>query len=836
MAKSRVDLSQPTFSTFSRSGKSFFLEEGLHALLHLEVEASPEGSEGSIRIVGPRSGRGSKLVLGGAQGGHVIRLDDSLSECIELTRISPVELSLIATPFHVQITLGQWTLIIEITEEGLSERETILRSSTLKTPIGGWRTFLSEMFSSPSKQIRDDLRAKGAPSRIAAEVTSSGDDLLHRSSLAIEDMREGALVEHDVPMERLDARVEVPENPTASSARERQGWGIKRPLRYLARIALGAMRAAVDAPAPRRSPHLLEQREDFAEAAQTTPWTTAYRPSWVLPRRQSSIHIYVVMPSAFSQLDQEARTALDMRGNAARAVHPISLRREIEEGEPLWAQVELAGFSIGKVEPILWRPPFVRFVVSMCATAGIAPGIHRPLVTVRGSHGTLATFDFDLEVRGSSRGVSLSRLSAAGFAVAAAAVMGATIQRSVPPAVGWPVGALCVVSGMSALATARTPMIPAETRARDSSSMPPLLASPALEAHQPMPRIDLGQSDMPADVLIVTAVKTEYEAVLRVDTGAAPGSRWREQPGPMRIEVACREFATERGMLRIAVTQALGMGGVNAVDAAALLIRDYGVRCLAMCGVCAGRRGDAELGDVIIADRLWQYDAGKRKVFRDGEGQRVELELADIDMYKIQPPEWIHAAERFQPDPSAAWLAARPRSQAEQGHWLLERILRGADPSQDPEQSARCADYPKVLARLWRDGLLQDGKLELTDQGRIHIHRHLLLHRDQIPEPGPLKIHVGPIASGNQVVEDAEIFSLLTHSVRKVLGVEMEAAAIGTLAHTAQLPYSVVMKAVMDHADSDKSDNFKEFAARASAECLISFLRKNLPPRTLSMA
>ena len=82
-------------------------------------------------------------------------------------------------------------------------------------------------------------------------------------------------------------------------------------------------------------------------------------------------------------------------------------------------------------------------------------------------------------------------------------------------------------------------------------------------------------------------------------------------------------------------------------------------------------------------------------------------------------------------------------------------------------------------------------------------------------------------------MEDAEIFPLLADGVRKVLGVEMEAAAISALAHVQQLPYAVVMKAVMDHADPNKSDNFKPFAARASAECLIEFLRKHLPPREL---
>ena len=59
----------------------------------------------------------------------------------------------------------------------------------------------------------------------------------------------------------------------------------------------------------------------------------------------------------------------------------------------------------------------------------------------------------------------------------------------------------------------------------------------------------------------------------------------------------------------------------------------------------------------------------------------------------------------------------------------------------------------------------------------------------------------------------------------------MEDAAVGDLARTAGLEYSVVMKAVMDHADADKSDNFGKFAARASAECLLAFVEQHVPPR-----
>src|SRR5262249_10510822 len=135
----------------------------------------------------------------------------------------------------------------------------------------------------------------------------------------------------------------------------------------------------------------------------------------------------------------------------------------------------------------------------------------------------------------------------------------------------------------------------------------------------------------------------------------------------------------------------------------------------------------------------------------------------------------------------------------------------------------------KVLARLWKKKLLEDGTLTLTEIGKKHIERVLLLNRYKLPDPDPFRTHVGPIASGSKVVEDPAIFDKLSTPVRKVLGLDMEAAAIGLLAHARGIPYAVVMKGVMDHADPDKSDNFKTFAARASAECLIAFVRAHLP-------
>jgi len=70
------------------------------------------------------------------------------------------------------------------------------------------------------------------------------------------------------------------------------------------------------------------------------------------------------------------------------------------------------------------------------------------------------------------------------------------------------------------------------------------------------------------DVLIVTAVKDEWNAVLMVDTGAKPGSAWKTRPGATGPEVFYRDFTTDSGVLRIAVVQAFGMGPEQAVIAA----------------------------------------------------------------------------------------------------------------------------------------------------------------------------------------------------------------------------------------------------------------------------
>lgn len=83
------------------------------------------------------------------------------------------------------------------------------------------------------------------------------------------------------------------------------------------------------------------------------------------------------------------------------------------------------------------------------------------------------------------------------------------------------------------------------------------------------------------DVLILTALQDEYDALLEEDIDALPGSSWERRMGPLGLEVALRTFRGQGGgTLRVAVTRILEKGGVAPAYAAAPLVRAFSPRCL----------------------------------------------------------------------------------------------------------------------------------------------------------------------------------------------------------------------------------------------------------------
>ena len=122
-----------------------------------------------------------------------------------------------------------------------------------------------------------------------------------------------------------------------------------------------------------------------------------------------------------------------------------------------------------------------------------------------------------------------------------------------------------------------------------------------------------------------------------------------------------------------------------------------------------------------------------------------------------------------------------------------------------------------------RTGLLRKSGLALSKKGRDHVEELRILHPDGLEEV-PATIHVAPLACGDHVIEDDTIFEKLETAVRRVIGLEMEGAAIGLVAEQTDIARMIVTKGVSDFADARKDDRFRSYAACASATFLLHFL------------
>jgi nucleoside phosphorylase len=240
-----------------------------------------------------------------------------------------------------------------------------------------------------------------------------------------------------------------------------------------------------------------------------------------------------------------------------------------------------------------------------------------------------------------------------------------------------------------------------------------------------------------------------------------------------------------------------------------------------MSGVCAGNPDATALGDVVVAEIAYEWDEGKQSP--DGfKGDHRQMAL---------DPRWLRAAQDFDPAP----LPAHGVATADEAMlWLLERLHRGQDPRRRP---ARDRYFPPGtwLPRLekWTaEGLIardRDGAVALTGDGAGLIRRRLYDDVDG-PQRLPFGVLVAPMASGSAVISDAAIWPRLARmGMRRVAAVEMEAATIATVAREREIPHWLVAKGVMDHADVDKDDRYKRFAARASAEVLLALLDRLVP-------
>lgn len=349
-----------------------------------------------------------------------------------------------------------------------------------------------------------------------------------------------------------------------------------------------------------------------------------------------------------------------------------------------------------------------------------------------------------------------------------------------------------------------------------------------------VPRKTYGDQDVtavgPVDVLILTALQDELDAVLAV--GPHGKNDWTELRDLGGFRYHRRELRRTHDSFVVAAAWIGEMGGRAAAIRAQQLLGELKPSCLAMCGICAGNRNKVNLGDIIVADRLFAWDEGKR-IVESGKEQEFFHELRSFGLENVWRMDAAYLAREFDVTNIAR---TRPPAKETQKRWLLRAIEanesgKASPPAERPDRAEACPGYTGLLRQLIQDELvIRRGRtLVLTDKGRDWVDEDHLMYPDGTPEDPPLRVHVGAIATVSSVVEDSDIFARMQHVVRSTLGLEMEGMALGEVAHHFQ-KRAILIKAVQDFADGSKDDGFRLFACRASAEFLFAFLEKVFEP------
>ncbi|MET8241755.1 hypothetical protein [Streptomyces sp. NPDC005078] len=316
-------------------------------------------------------------------------------------------------------------------------------------------------------------------------------------------------------------------------------------------------------------------------------------------------------------------------------------------------------------------------------------------------------------------------------------------------------------------------------------------------------------------VLIITALKMEFDAALAA--GSEVGiDRWEKRDTRTNAPYRLGEYVRPDGVsLSVALAQSVRTGGLRTSPLASQLAQRLNPCCLAMSGVLAGNPESTALGDVVVAEMAYAYDEGK---------QTSEGFLGDHRQFPLDD-RVIHAARSIDTGSLQSFAVA---TDDEAKLWFLELLRCKQDPRNHP---ALRRYFPRGtwntrLDAYARENLItrQDAGCTLTKQGRSYITRTIYNDVDG-PARLPFNLVVGPVATGNVVVQDGATWKRLSNmGVRTITGLEMEAAAITAVANQEQIPFWIVAKGVMDHADPNKEDRYKEFAAKASAEVLYALL------------
>lgn len=318
--------------------------------------------------------------------------------------------------------------------------------------------------------------------------------------------------------------------------------------------------------------------------------------------------------------------------------------------------------------------------------------------------------------------------------------------------------------------------------------------------------------DEKADVLLIVATEEEEKSILNND------QNWKTNLSSKGTEYFVQ---TDAG-----ITFALVRGPRMRQTAAAMTGEEFIMllkpQYIAMVGFCAGRKGKVNLGDVVVADKVYLYDAGKI----EADGNR----LKEISSYVISD-KWLQIVQRL----GNTWRDKVPVKRPIDYEYERFCFIRDCTCAKTPIipaehwNPAQFPDMGKLIEKYLNEGCveLNSGRLNLTEKGKEQFHNQMTTDYWSGYSAPELTVKVGSIATGSDVQEQPSIFRYLEENYeRKTIALDMEANAIGELANHNEMKY-IVAKGVGDFAAPGKSfaNRFIDYSVFSSYVFIKEFFK-----------
>ena len=281
------------------------------------------------------------------------------------------------------------------------------------------------------------------------------------------------------------------------------------------------------------------------------------------------------------------------------------------------------------------------------------------------------------------------------------------------------------------------------------------------------------------DCLLLCATREELEAILQFREG------W------VSVEYG---YYMRKNRVDIVLAQ-VGTGMVCASIIGQKLISFYRPKIVTMVGFCAGSIGDVHLGDVIIADKVYNYSMGKQLAPDKVLSEQESFGLSPSIARKVSTLSEYNFTDKFQiPKDFELQL------------WEFLNMLRPLRVFKASDlDTGKFPDWKEIYTLCNEKNYIaiEHDEMKITKLGEGYLDKVAMAYPNGLVQYEP-QIKTGVMACGCYVQQQEEIFEGLKTKERKTIALDMESFAIAKLAAENKVDYFVV-KGVGDFANDHKS-------------------------------